>query len=40
VKVVYMDKFKILAYLCALRTVLRSILVLLDIACDGADRRN
>ena len=39
-KVIDMDKIKVLAYLCALRTVLRSILLLLDIACDGTDRRN
>jgi len=35
-----MDKLKLLAYLCALRTVLRSILVLLDIACEGSRDRN
>jgi len=34
-----MDKINVLAYLCALRTVLRSILVLLDIVCDGTDNR-
>jgi hypothetical protein len=34
-----MDKPKILDLLCVLRNVLRSILVLLDIVCEGVDRR-
>ena len=35
-----MEKIKVITYLCALRTVLRSILMLLDIVCDVTDRRN